>query len=126
MSRKRYDPGEHRVKHCWGEPAAGFAVQAGIEIGKCAATLTKEMAEDLLNNGLTDPPDAQRPKRIYNVYQGVVYEAVDSNGTWHGYPWRYRPGRRALSRQLLALLEARAQEQGDLKAFQRWMKEHGR
>lgn len=126
MSNRSYDPGEHRVKHCWGESQAGFSRQGDILIGKCPATLTRGMAQQLLDEALSDPPETPNPKRLYTVHQGVVYEAVESNGAWHGYPWRYRPGRRALSRQMLARLQARAQAEGDLKAFQRWIKEHGR
>lgn len=125
MQPKRYDPGEHRHKHCWKEPLAGFSEQGGILIGKCPATLSKLEAERLLNDGLAYPPDAPVPQRIYNTHAGVIYEAVPSGDAWHGYPWRYRPGRRALPRQLLRQLEARAAQQGCLREFQRWMKEHG-
>lgn len=123
---KRYDPGEHRTKHCWKEPRADFVTQGSAEIGKCPSTLSKKLAEQLLNDGIGYPPEQATPERIYNVYAGVVYEAVCSGDTWHGYPWRYRPGRRALPRQILQELENRAQRQCCLPEYKDWIKRYGR
>ncbi|WP_295436562.1 hypothetical protein [uncultured Thiodictyon sp.] len=56
----KYDPGEHRVKHCWHKPEAGF-VEVNREgrtllIGKCPNTMTRPMAEQLLRTGIAYPP----------------------------------------------------------------------
>lgn len=124
--RRRYDPGEHRFKHCWSEPRAAFVQQGSAQIGKCPSTLSKDLAEQLLNDGLVYPTGEVSPERIYNVHEGVVYEAVFSGDGWHGYPWRYRPGRRSLPRQIRQELECRAKQLGCLSAYKLWMKEHGR
>ncbi len=125
-ARKRYDPGEHRFKHCGSQPQAGFRRNGSAWIGLCPSTLSKEYAEELLNAGIAYPEGSDTPQRIYNVHEGVVYEAVYSGGSWHGYPWRYRPGRKALPRQIRSNLERRATDQGYQQAFKNWMKEHGR
>lgn len=124
--RRRYDPGEHRFKHCWNEPRAAFVCDGSAQVGKCPSTLGKQLAEQLLNDGIDYLVGQAHPERIYNVHDGVVYEAVYSGGSWHGYPWRYRPGRRPLPRQIKQELEHRAQQQGCMPGYRHWMKEHGR
>ncbi len=125
-AHRRYDPGEHRFKHCGDQAEAIFRRDGSALIGLCPSTLSKEYAEELLNAGIAYPEGSDTPERIYNVYEGVVYEAVCSGGSWHGYPWRYRPGRKALPRQIRSNLEKRATDQGYQQAFKNWMKEHGR
>lgn len=124
--RKRYDPGEHRSKHCWSEPRADFVRCGSAEIGKCPSTLSKQQAERLLNEGIGYPVGEAIPQRIYNVHGGIVYEAVCSGDSWHGYPWRYRPGRKALPRDMLRELEDRASQQNCLDAYKDWMKRYGK
>lgn len=121
-----YEPGEHRFKHCWNVPKADFVTQGSARIGKCPSTLSKKLAEQLLNDGIRYPVGQSHPERIYNVHDGVVYEAVNSGGTWHGYPWRYRPGRRALPSPILRELQRRAEQQNCLSGYKQWMKDHGR
>lgn len=122
----RYDPGEHRVKHCWKQPEAAFVRDGSAEIGKCPSTLSKQFAEQLLNDGIGYPVGDERPERIYNLHDGVVYEAVCSGSSWHGYPWRYRPGRKSLPRQIQQELERRAEQQDCLPGYKHWMKKYGR
>lgn len=122
---KRYDPGEHRVKHCWNMPKAKFVRQGSAVIGKCPSTLSKQLAEQLLNDGIGYPVGQADPERIYNLHDGVVYEAVYSGDSWHGYPWRYRPGRKSLPRQIKQELERRAEQQCCLPGYKYWMKEYG-
>lgn len=121
----RYDPGEHRFKHCWSKPEAAFVRDGSALIGKCPSTLSKSLAEQLLNDGIGYPVGQESPERIYNLRDGVVYEAVYSRDSWHGYPWRYRPGRKSLPRQIKQELERRAQQQNCLPVYRQWMKEHG-
>lgn len=125
-TRRCYNPGEHRTKHCWNEPRATFVRQGSVLIGMCPSTLDKGSAEELLNDGVGYPLGQEHPERIYNVHEGVVYEAVCSGDTWHGYPWRYRPGRRAMPRQILNELQRRAEEQGCSSEYKHWIKEYGR
>lgn len=53
--RLRYDRGEHRVKHCWKEPESAFVRDGSAETGKCLSTLSKQLAEQLLNDGIGYP-----------------------------------------------------------------------
>jgi hypothetical protein len=126
----KYDPGEHRIKHCWNKPEAGFhEVNRGgrtLFIGKCPNTMTRCRAEQLLRTGIGYPPDSPEPERIYNVHDGVVYEAVSSRGSWHGYPWRSRPGNPPLLDSIKLELERRAMAAGHERTFKHWMKTYGR
>jgi len=126
-----YDPGEHRKKHCWSEPFAGVVRDGSTVIGKCPSTLTKEMARDLLDDAEYDGKVAGRPifdvkpKRMWNVHEGIVYEAVPTDGdSYHGYPWFGRPGRNRLSRPVRAALERRAEDEGFGREFRDWMARH--
>ena len=129
--RLAYEPGEHRTKHCWGKPHAGVVRNGSTCIGKCPNTLSKEQARDLLDNAEFDgkvadlPISEVQPKRMWNVHQGVVYEAVPTQaGSYHGYPWFGRPGRNRLSRAVRAALEQRAENEGFGSEFRNWMAEH--
>ena len=125
----RYDPAEHRVKHCWNKPDAGFQeIGSGI-VGKCPNTLTKQQAEELLRHGIPYVREGGlHPSRIYAVHDGVIYEAVPTvpGVSYHGYPWRKSPGRNAIPRLILETLELRATEQNQLRQFKDWMANHGR
>lgn len=90
-------------------------------IGKCSSTVSKQLADQLLNDGIGYPIGQESPKRIYNLHDAVVYEAVYSGDSWHGYPWRYRPGRRSLPRQIQQELERRAERQDCLPSHKQWM-----
>lgn len=123
-----YDPAEHRIKHCSAEPLASFDENGSGVISKCPSTLSKVDAQALLQNGVPDMDDLQdgHPKRIYAVYDGVVYQAVPTilGKSYHGYPWRGRPGHNRLPRFVKRELERRASEQGCLKKFKDWMKQY--
>ncbi|MGI9211747.1 MAG: hypothetical protein ACR2HF_04685 [Methylococcaceae bacterium] len=124
MERRVYSSGENRHKHHWDKPEAGFISQGSMYIGKCPTHLTRNQAQILLDTGIPYPEN--NPKRIYNVYQGVIYEAVSANdGTWHGYPWRFLPGRNVLPRLVKKTLRNRAIDAGEAKAFDQWIKEYG-
>lgn len=123
-----YDPAEHRVKHCWDQPYAGVVRNGSTSIGKCPSDLTKEYARDLLDEAAYEGKVAGRlivevqPKRMWNVYKGVVYEAVPTQeGSYHGYPWFGRPGRNRLPRAVKAELKTRAEQQGYGKEFRDWI-----
>lgn len=126
-----YDPAEHRVKHCWDQPYAAFVDDGSAVIGKCPSTLTKEQAKVLVNCAVCDtlqPGETIKeamPERLWNVHEGVIYEAVPTrDGAYHGYPWRGRPSRNRLPRAVKRILEARAIEQGHERTFKDWLKEH--
>ena len=120
-----YDPGARRFKHKWGRPEAGFDESSGVPVGKCPGSLSVEQAQQLLNSGIAWPEDweesAEYPSRIYNVHQGVVYEARPTmqGFTYHGFPARGR-----LSRRLTRVLEQRAAAEGCEREYRQWLKTH--
>ncbi|PJB37046.1 MAG: hypothetical protein CO108_21995 [Deltaproteobacteria bacterium CG_4_9_14_3_um_filter_63_12] len=128
VSTHTYDRGEHRTKHCWNKDHADFVTIGTALIGKCASSVTDEIATQLLNDAIPEPDPfggcGTHPARYYNVYQGVIYEAAPTEPgvSYHGYPWRGRPGRPPLPRQIVAVLRARAAGAGYGKEFKKWLK----
>lgn len=126
-TRRIYDPAEHRLKHCWNQPEADFQQTGSSVIGKCPNTLDKNKAEDILQEAVADLNDCQQwPKRLWAVHEGVIYEAVPSepNKSYHGYPWRGRPGRNRLSRTVLVRLREMADRKQCRDDFEDWYKKH--
>lgn len=125
MTKKKwdYDPGVRRFKHKWSRPEAGFDERRGVPIGKCPNSITVKQAERLLNSGVPWPEEwessSQHPSRIYNVFEGVVYEAVP---TMRGYSYHGFPARKRLPRLVLCELEKRATEAGFAQEFKQWIK----
>ncbi len=121
-----YDPGENRRKHHWSKPEAGFERVGAAMVGKCSSKITMEKAQELLSSSLPYPDDGGKPRRVYNIFDGTIYEAVSSGeDTWHGYPWRSRPGRSPLPKDLLKELERRATEQDCSQKYKEWVKKYG-
>jgi hypothetical protein len=123
-----YDAGEHRFKHCGRDPQANIVKDGSTVIGKCPSTLTKDKARDLLNAGeyIGKESGETSPDKIWNVHEGVVYEAVPSGkGNYHGYPWCARPGRKMIPRAIKSNLEQKAKEEGFAKEYSNWMKLNG-
>ena len=130
----RYERGEHRYKHCWNNDYAGFGQWQGHEVGKCPNTITNAIAETVLNQAVAEPdpfaepgqaPDPL-PKRLYGVYKGVIYEAVQTQpGSYHGYPWQARKGRPPLPPEVVDQLRQMARNQGYAKEFEEWLDENG-
>lgn len=124
----RYDPGEGRYKHRWNKGEAGFEPSGRGPVGKCPKSMNLELAQALLENGIEYWDGDEFPARIYNVYNGVVYEAVptEPGKSYHGYPWRGDRGMGAgLPPRIRRELEAYARKEGKLKEFLRWMKRYG-
>lgn len=123
-----YDAGEHRVKHCSKEKDAHFVTVGNAVIGKCPADLTREVAQQLLNEGIPFlSPRKPHPAKIYNIHKGVVYEAVPTlpGQSYHGYPWKKMPGRNILPDRIIRQLKEKAIANGCFDDFQQWMKQHG-
>lgn len=118
-----YDPGARRFKHKWRRPEAGFDERGGVPVGKCPGTLSVETAKKLLKSGIPWPEEweasADYPSRIYNVHEGVVYEARPTmrGDSYHGFPARGR-----LPRQLTRELERRAAKNGCERELRQWLK----
>lgn len=126
-----YDPGEHRVKHCWSRPDAEFVSIGSGFIGKCPSTLTKLKAKELLNDAEFEGKNLGlvlsdlMPDRVWNVHEGVIYEAVPSgSGSYHGYPWRGRPGRNRLAREVKKALFEKAKMQDYEKEYLDWLSKY--
>ena len=123
-----YDPAEHRVKHCWSEMRADFVTTGVGTIGKCPSTLSRDQARVLLNDAEFDGKQPNQsvadalPERAWNVYEGVIYEAVPSGpGAYHGYPWRGRPSRNRLARKVKRALQEKAELEGFGREFRDWL-----
>ena len=88
-----YESGFHRFKHCGQASKATipFDQKFKMFVGKCPNTMTLEIAQKLLVDGLHERLK-RLPKTptiaIWNVHEGVVYKAVPNNvgDGWHGYP----------------------------------------
>ncbi|MBF0143986.1 MAG: hypothetical protein HQL59_11085 [Magnetococcales bacterium] len=77
----KYDPAEKRYKHKWSRNEAGFLPPEGRNRrGQCPTSITHHptIAEKLLNNGVPWPPEAEVPEILYNVHEGVVYRAEET------------------------------------------------
>ncbi len=120
----RYERGDGRIKHCWNRSEAGFEPCGHGQVGKCANTITDDIAQGLLETGLylsADMPDESEshPEEIFNVYQGVIYVAVPTRPSvsYHGYPYKGR-----LPKRLLDRLRTRAMDQDYESQFKKWTK----
>ena len=92
-------------------------------------------AQELLESAIPEPspfelpgePPRDHPKRLYAVYQGVIYEAdvTQWGKSYHGYPWTQRPGRSPLPYEVIEQLRARARRDGFEKQFEEWYSENG-
>lgn len=123
LAKYLYERGDGRFKHCWKKPQAGFEPGKRGAIGKCSSKITLEVAQTLLDEGIphNDDEDDQHPARIYNVFDGVPYEATHTQRgvSYHGYPWRGR-----MPKRILRVLESRAEAQGHGKEFKEWIKQY--
>lgn len=119
-----YDPGEKRYKHKWNKVYAGFSSANGHQVGKCPKQLNHDIAQGLLNTGISwhDPrSQSPDPKYIYNVFEGVVYIAVvtESGKSYHGYPHRGR-----IPKSVLRRLRERSEANGCRREFDTWLRQH--
>lgn len=122
----KYERGEGRFKHCWNKDEAGFEPSPKGQVGKCHSSINDVVAEDLLKNGIAEIPidedsEFDFPERIFNVYRGVPYVAVQTQPgvSYHGYPWRGR-----MSGSVKRELEERVSGTQDARIFKKWMKEY--
>lgn len=121
-----YDPAEHRTKHCGTAERAEFVQDGSAYIGKCPITLSKTEAQNLLQHGIPEHTDtaASHPERIFAYHQGVIYVAVptEPGKSYHGYPWRGRPGNNRVPPAILVQLKQIANQQGESKLLSDWLK----
>lgn len=117
-----YERGEGRFKHCWRKRYAGFIPSKRGEIGKCSSEITDEIAQSLLDTGISlfEYEEDSYPSRIYNVHNGVIYEAMPTipGVSYHGFPWR---GQRP-PLKIIEALENAAKKSGHEAEFKRWLK----
>jgi len=130
MTKWRYDPGDGKKKHAWSKDEAGFAPSDKGPIGKCPASITLSDAENILNEGFPVYADGDKkaPDRIYNVDNGVIYEArrTEYGKSYHGFPWRGDRGfGPRIPARIMKKLQERAAENGDSQEFKKWVKKFG-
>jgi hypothetical protein len=82
---------DRKHKRNWDRPEPGFVRERGGVVGKCPTSVTIELAEMLLNNGIEYFPPRwphRYPQRIYNIHDGQLYRGTPTNpGTsYHGFP----------------------------------------
>lgn len=122
-----YERGEGRFKHRWIHDRAGFLPRKKGPVGKCHSSITEAIAQELLRSGFatTSPYDDSLadPVEIYNLYRGIPYVAVTTQPgkSYHGYPWSGR-----MPASIRQQLRVRAVEDGTVKVFDRWLKQHSR
>lgn len=83
------------------------------------------MAQRLLDDGIPffDHPSDKHPSAIYNVFEGIPYEAAptEAGKSFHGYPWKG-----VMPRSILIDLGRRAEQTGYRQEFKRWLEQHSR
>lgn len=120
----KYDSGERRQKHKWPKDYAGFEVEGGLRVGKCPNSVTQDLAEQLLNEGVGwENPNIPTPypRNIYNVHEGVVYKAAITLAgvSYHGYPCEG-----LVPREVIGRLRAIAEAKGCSQEFEAWLKRY--
>jgi hypothetical protein len=126
VNKTRVGAGPRTVTRTRRRHEAGF-IRNSPPIGKCHRSITPEIAQILLRSGVFEASvyeDAPAtPDKIYNVYRGIPYEAVVTQGgkSYHGYPWAGR-----MSVTMREALRARAVQQGMRKEFDQWLKAHSK
>lgn len=137
MPPYRYEPKTNEngqpIKHKWAKGHPGFMDdRTGHVEGFCPATVTTEIAEDLLASGIPDSPPGwtkSHPKYIYNIYQGAVYKAVETRPgySYHGFPSpgpRSNPQKRDMSERMKRRLIAKARAENCEAEILAWFEEH--
>lgn len=119
-----YDPGERRGKHRWNHNFPGFVTLSGKLVGKCSSDITKEIAKRLINTGVpyvSPRSNSGYPQYIYNVYRGAVYVARPTipGRSYHGHPMKG-----PVPRGIVAQLTTKAEREGTLDEFRKWLKDH--
>ncbi len=131
LGRFVFERGEGRHKHKWNRDEAGFHPSERGPVGKCHNSITKQVALQLLRSGIVAPNPYtlgdlgqggdDTPHEIYNIYRGVPYVAVPTRPgvSYHGYPWRGR-----MSATIREALRQRAEDEGTLPVFKKWLKQY--
>lgn len=127
--KRRYDKGERRHKHVGKSATAEIKFFPGNPrcwIGICPSPryLPDTVRDCLLDDaiiGENGEREIDFIKKLYNVYNGVIYEAQTSDRgfSYHGYPYRGK-----LASSLIRELRAVAKKKGCESEFDSWVKEH--
>lgn len=127
-SKRVYNSPENRHKHRWNKNYAGFDRYLGEIVGKCPNDITLPQAQALLDQAIPDPPSEYdvdpHPKRLYNVFKGVVYQAIGDgrSNLYHAFP---ADNINSMDEETLEILQQRAAESGNEKEFKDWIKNNG-
>lgn len=136
-TRYRYEPKRDAsgrpIKHKWAEPRADFRYGPdGHPEGMCPSTLSVDLAENLLNEGFPYSPQGwtkAHPKYIYNVHEGVVFKAVETNPgrSYHGFPCpgpKTHPRKPDMTEKTKRALLELADQKGCRQEVETWFREH--
>lgn len=123
---RSYVSGFNRYKHCGKTPAAQILFDRGYEmfVGKCPKTLSHQVAQDLLTDGIEQKSIRKsQPVALWNVHEGVVYKAEPNNvgQEWHGYPTCEKSEKGGIPIKIRKELLKRAEQKGMLRDTERWL-----
>ena len=93
MPTYQYDPGTPKKKHHWEEDEPAIVRRGRELVAMCPNNVTNaEAAAQLVNAVPWSPPDWDKPwpKRLYNLFRGIVYRATHTLGgtSYHAFPER--------------------------------------
>ena len=119
------DP-EKKHKKGWTENHAGFVKVGNSQVGKCPHNMDTNTCEKLLNHGVEFYPlrwNHDYPKRIYNIFNKVVYRATPTNPgvSYHGFPEDAGDARDLPIRVRNKILEL-AEQQECREEVEKWLK----
>lgn len=71
-------------------------------------------------------PQPNSPDSQFTYYQGAVYVAVptEPGQSYHGFPWRGRPGHNRVARPVFKQLIKMAENVGEIKELLNWLGQH--
>jgi len=122
-----YEPDEKpKRKHSWDKEEAGFITIGTAIVGKCPKGISNSTARELLNTGIHWSPkywEHSYPKRIYVIYQDVLYRAVSTNpgNSYHAFP-EDPDSFSELPKVLKKKILDHAERLGCLEGIRRWLK----
>lgn len=121
------------IKHKWAKAEPGFDYgNDNHPEGMCPSTIDRDTAERILRDGIPYSPQGwpkSHPKRVFNIYQGAVYKAVETipGVSYHGFPCpgpRTHPRKADMPKIIKEKLLERARERNCLAEIEAWFKEY--
>ena len=97
-----------------------------MPVGMCPTGMKRDGAEQALNDGIKRAGRRKRspfPQDVYNVINGIPYRAHPSGrgARYHGFPEVIQK----IPVDVRQELRERAEQEGDLEAYESWESQHG-